>query len=101
MTPAEAKHGMDAALARIHEQATPNTAAIVEVARHCALAVKQAAAHDGTAVGIRVYAHDGGVRMTVIGPHAGRYRDMLRHMFDQEMPQAVAEIRAQVVGHLS
>lgn len=73
-----------------------DTSAMVHAAREVAATVRQQALHAGQHVGIRVVARHNGVRLTVTGPHASKYRGLVERELGAKAPQVRAEIRAQI-----
>lgn len=69
---------------------------LVEAARQVASTVRANASRNGHTVAVRVVAKGDGVRLTVVGPHAMRYRVMAEKQMDEMMPGVHAQIRAQI-----
>jgi hypothetical protein len=75
-------------------------APLLEAARQTASLVRANASRAGHSVQVRVVARGEGVRITVAGPQANRYREMVERQMDAMLPAARAEIRAQLTrGH--
>lgn len=70
--------------------------AVEKVANEVAKAVRNDAARHGHAVGVRVVRRTSGVRVTITGPQASRYRVPLEKALREKAPQAQAEIRAMI-----
>lgn len=66
---------------------------IVRRAKTIAGSVRTAAARAGHSVGIRVVEKPNGVRVTVTGPQAVRYKKMIEAELARQLPEARAEIR--------
>ena len=66
--------------------------AAIEVGR----LVRAEAARRGHSVGVRVVRKPSGVRVTVTGPRATHYRAAVEKALKDRLPQATAEIRAQL-----
>jgi hypothetical protein len=99
MKPVEVQAQLDAQAARIkaageHIDVTP----LMQAAKAAANAVRTAAAQRRDPVGIRVVEKANGVRLTVTGPKAARYRSLLSQELNSRMPSAQAEIRALVTS---
>jgi len=69
---------------------------LLRAAKQAAGQVRIAASRAGHSVGIRVAQRGQGVRITVTGPQAVRYRSMIGAVLDQQMPGVGADIRAQI-----
>lgn len=69
---------------------------LLQAARETAAAVKAAAASNRHSVGVRIVAKSSGIRVTLTGPHAQRYRKMMADGLDRRAPAAKAEIRANI-----
>ena len=67
-----------------------------QVARQIATQVRMEATRRGHTIGVRVMSKAGGIRVTVTGPYAGRYRDALSKAFDQQLPRVTTEIRSMI-----
>lgn len=65
--------------------------------RDAAAAVRTVAARSHDQVGVRMIRKAGGVRVTVTGPRAQKYRALFSRELEQRMPGAKAEIRAQIL----
>lgn len=71
---------------------------LMQAAKAAANAVRMAAAQRRDPVGVRLVEKPGGVRVTVTGPKAARYRNLLEQELASRMPQAKAEIRALITS---
>lgn len=58
--------------------------------------LRQQASRSGHPIGVKVVRRGDGVRMTVRGPQASRYRSMASRELQALVPNANAEIRAQI-----
>jgi hypothetical protein len=74
----------------------PNVESLVQAARQVAGNVRQVAARAGHSVGIRVLEKRNGVRITVTGPQAHRYRAMINEQLERSRPETADDIRAQI-----
>lgn len=83
--------------ARLRETvAAIDSAPLMGAARQIAQQVRLAASHAGDSVAIRVVHRRGGVRITVTGPRASKYRALMKDSMDRQMPQVQADVRAQI-----
>lgn len=71
-------------------------AALERAAKDAASQVRAAAARAHHNVSVRVVQRNGGVRVTVQGPQAARYRALVQRELDARIPGVKAEIRAKV-----
>jgi hypothetical protein len=73
-----------------------DSSALLNAAKSAASLVRANASRNGHTVAVRVVSKSGGVRVTVTGPHASRYRQLMEREMDARMPDVHAEIRAQI-----
>lgn len=93
----EAASAMSAATDRVTRAVDSlDTTPLERVAREVAVKVRQTAQSSGDSVAIRVVRKHQGVRITVVGRRAARYRSMVERELAAKMPDASAEIRAQI-----
>lgn len=71
---------------------------LLAAAKDVAITVKKLAARNGHSLNIRVVKKSGGVRITVVGARAERYRAIVGSELARRAPGAQAEIRAQLSG---
>jgi len=96
MTPAEA--------ASVQREETQRLALAVQepfdqlehAATEVARMVRQDAQRNGRSVGIRVVRKASGVRVTVTGPSAARYRRVVQDELERRIPEIGAEVRARI-----
>jgi len=69
---------------------------LLQAAQQVAQQLRLQASRSGHSIGIRVAQRGQGVRLTVTGRHAIRYRRIASQELSQLMPGAQAEIRAQI-----
>lgn len=74
----------------------PDPQPLLEAAKEVTSLLRANAARAGHSVAIRVIGTGDGVRITVVGPQASRYRALARREMDARMPGVKAEIRAQI-----
>lgn len=96
MNPAEIRQAHDRQIAELRAAAASANLALEKAAVEVARMVRAEAARRGHSVGIRVVRRTNGVRVTVTGPQAGRYRAAVERALEDKVPQASAEIRAQI-----
>lgn len=75
---------------------SPDIEELLHAAREVAAGIKAAASRNGHQVGVRVVQRSTGVRITITGPQATRYRAMAQQGMDRRMPGVEAVIRAQI-----
>jgi hypothetical protein len=80
-------------LRRAHEH-SPEI--LERAAREVAAGVKGMAQRAGHNVAIRVVTRGDGVRLTVVGPQAVRYRRLVEEELKRRVPDVKAEIRTQI-----
>ena len=74
-----------------------NAPVILEkVATEVARSVRASATRNGHHVGIRVVRKTNGVRVTITGPQAARYRRPVQDELERRVPQIQAEIRTMI-----
>jgi hypothetical protein len=71
-------------------------ARLERAAREAAAVARAQAAQSRHSVSVRIVARHGGVRVTVQGPQATRYRALIERELNARIPDVKAEIRAQV-----
>lgn len=96
MRPEEIKAAQDRQVAELKAAAAGANLALEHAAIEVAKMVRAEAARRGDSVGIRVVRRTSGVRVTVTGPRAGRYRSAVEKALEAKVPNAAAEIRAQI-----
>lgn len=69
---------------------------LLKACQQVAQRVREQAARSGHSIAVRVVERGNGVRLTVRGPHAVRYRSMASRELAALIPDARADIRAQV-----
>lgn len=70
--------------------------ALEQAANEVAKIVRSDAARSGRSVGIRVVRKPTGVRVTVTGPNAPRYRRVVEDELDKRIPGVEAQVRARI-----
>lgn len=74
-----------------------NAPVILErAATEVAKAVRASATRNGHHVGIRVVRKSSGVRVTITGPQAARYRKPVQDELQRRVPEITAEIRTMI-----
>lgn len=73
-----------------------NADALMRAARRAAGTVRLHAARSHAVIGIRVSTKSDGVRVTITGRDAQRYRALMQTELERVMPDARAEIRAMI-----
>ena len=73
-----------------------DSAALVRAAKLAAGIVRHRAVRAGHIVSIRVIERPNGVRISVSGPQAHRYRKVIGAELDRLKPETAADIRAQI-----
>ena len=76
--------------------AQPTSEVLMRSVHEVASLVKITASRAGDAVGIRMVNRREGVRITVIGPRAQRYKSLIAAEMERRFPQIKTEIRAQI-----
>lgn len=97
MTPEQASDALRStsdAIRAAGEEATAEP--LLKMASQVAQEVRALAAQSGHSIGIRVASKDRGIRLTVTGRQAGRYRQLVERRIDTLMPEVKTEIRAMV-----
>jgi len=99
MRPSEVNRELDDQAAKIkaageHLDVTP----LVAAARAAIQAVRTAAQQNRDPVGVRLVEKPNGIRLTVTGPKAARYRTLLEREMNARMPEASTEIRALITS---
>jgi hypothetical protein len=99
MNPSDAGRGLDDQAAKIkaagdHVDLTP----LVQAARAAIQVVRAAAQQHRDPVGVRLVEKPNGIRLTVTGPKAARYRTLLEREMNARMPEATTEIRALITS---
>ena len=74
-----------------------DTQALLRAAKIAASKVLQMAARSGHSVGIRVTEKANGIRITVTGPKAHRYRAIVGAELERLQPETAADIKAQII----
>lgn len=74
------------------------TSAGLRAVREVAAGVKGRAQRVGDRLDVRVVERRDGVRLTVAGRHAARYRQLIRDELARRAPDVQTEIRAQITG---
>jgi hypothetical protein len=74
----------------------PPVEPLMHAAREVASDIRVTASRAGHSVGVRLVERDGGVRITVTGPQANRYRLMMEKAMQTRLPGARAEIRSMI-----
>jgi len=69
---------------------------LVQACHQVAQNIRAHAARAGHGISVRVVERGSSVRMTVRGQQATRYRTLASQMLERQMPDAKAEIRAQI-----
>lgn len=69
---------------------------LVKVVNEVAKSVRADAARNGHRVGIRVVRKTAGVRVTITGPQAARYRRPVQEELERRVPGIEAEIRMMI-----
>lgn len=96
MKPQDAGRALDEIASRARQGAVPDVEPLVEAARAVAALLRANASRSGHSIGIRLVEKANGVRLTIVGPHAGRYEALAKREMDARMPGASAEIRAKI-----
>lgn len=97
MNPLEAQAALDARTERIRAAAEAgDPAPLVRTARDIASVVRDSAGRNGHVISIRVIERPRGVRITVSGRHAARYRSLVEQKLNRAVPDHAAEIRSQI-----
>jgi hypothetical protein len=97
MTPHEANSLLEARTAQIKAAAAAaDPAPLQRAARQVGAAVKDIAGRQGHVIEVRVVERPNGVRLTVKGRYAARYRRMVETTMARVVPQAAVEIRTQI-----
>lgn len=65
-------------------------------ARAAASMLRSTAARAHDRVGARIVRHGNGIRVTLTGPAAGKYRAFMARELARRMPQEAAELRTQI-----
>lgn len=74
----------------------PDSQAVMRSVHEVASLVRASAARAGDSVGVRVLSRQEGVRITVIGPRAARYKGMIQTEMSKRLPSIQTEIRTQI-----
>lgn len=96
MNPDQAEQALSHAEQQMQANAHPSPELLVSSAKTAAAGVRAAASRNGAQIAIRVKATESGVRVTVSGPRAGLYRDMMRRALADQIPSTLVELRAQI-----
>ena len=75
---------------------SPDVTPLLRAAREVASTVREQAHRAKDQISVRVVEKRDGVRITVVGPRAVRYRRMVQQGLEARMDAAKAEIRAQI-----
>lgn len=78
----------------------PDTAPLMNLAREVAGDIRATAARSGHHVGIRVVERGEGIRVTITGPAAMRYKTLAERAFSARLPAAKTELRAQITRRI-
>lgn len=95
MNPAQAMAAM-AARGQGLSTVIVDSAALLRAARSAAANVNAIAVRAGHNVGIRVSERPNGIRISVTGPQAKRYRAVVKAELDRLRPETADDIRAQI-----
>lgn len=96
MKPTEAGRKLEEIAAKARQGAEPDAGPLVEAAREVAALLKANASRSGHSIAVRVVEKHNGVRLTVTGPHAGRYKALAEREMNARAVGAKAEVRAQI-----
>jgi len=69
---------------------------LIRAARDVAAGVKGMAQRAGHSIAVRVVERGNGVRLTVVGPQAVRYKRLIEDELQRRVPDIHAEIRTQI-----
>lgn len=78
----------------------PDITPLLNAAHDAASAVREIASQSREAVRIRVVAAPRGVRVTVVGARAGKYRALMERALEQRYPAAEAAVRADIQAQI-
>jgi len=91
-------------LAEINTALDPNVhidvSGLESAARAAASDVRSSAARAHDRVGVRIVRKGDGIRITLVGPAANKYRAFMARGMQQRMPGVMAEIRTQVTRRI-
>lgn len=96
MTPEEVRRTQQHQVAELRAAAASANLALEKAAIEVGRLVRAEASRRGHSVNIRVVRKTGGVRVTVTGPRAAQYRAAVEKALRDRVPNASAEIRAQL-----
>lgn len=93
MRPEESSRALDQVTERARAAANPDPEPLVRAAKEAASIIRGNASAAHHSIAVRVVAKHNGVRVTITGRHAERYKALLTRELDARMPGARAEIR--------
>lgn len=97
MNPDQVHDALQARMAELKAAAAASDPAPLQrVARQVASQVREIAGREGHVISIRVIERPNGVRITVTGRYASRYRKMVEDRLGKLVPDAAVEIRTQI-----
>ena len=96
MNPAQAMAAMNARAEVLAAGGAPDPASLVRAAKAAAGKVRQLAASSGHSVSIRVIERPNGVRISVSGHQAHRYRAVVTAELDRLRPETKADLAAAI-----
>jgi hypothetical protein len=96
MNPAEAMRMMAGHASAVADASVATVEPLMTAASHAAGTVRLMALTSGDQVDIRVMQRANGIRISVTGPKAKRYRSVITSELDRLHPATVAELRTQI-----
>lgn len=74
-----------------------DTSALMALAKRSAISVSRAAQSSKDSIDIRVTQHSDGVRVSIVGPNASRYKVMMSRLLGSQMADVKADIRTRII----
>lgn len=100
MKPVDAARALSESASRMSRAVRIDTTAMMALAKQSAASANRAAQSSRDSIDIRVTQHSDGVRVSIRGPNALRYKSMMSRQMNAGMSNVKADIRARIVKQM-